>query len=91
MENIQNTTLIATEIILAVVVFKLVLSNWHPPIQESKQALLCILGGIIISMIIEPNIHSFVLGVIASGIGFYGGIYFKELREIKDGKNDLEG
>ena len=72
------------QLIFMLVVIRLILQNYKPPIQQSIQAFICVVIGVIISMIIEPNIYNFMNGIIASGVAFYGGIYLNELRMIKN-------
>lgn len=72
------------EVIFVIVVFKLILSNYEPPIQQSIQAAICVVIGICFSMAVEQNVHSFMAGIIAAGIGFYGGQYVNELRSLKN-------
>lgn len=89
MEVLETLFNVATvEIIFVIVVFKLILNNYEPPIQQSIQAFICVCIGVILAMIIETSVHSFMIGVISSGLGFYGGTYINEIRCIKDNMAD---
>lgn len=72
------------ELVFVIVVFKLILSNYKPPIQESLQALACVCIGIALALLMKFTVESFMLGVICSGLGFYGGTYVNEIRGIND-------
>ena len=72
------------EIIFVIVVFKLILSNYKPPLQQSIQATIWVCIGVILAMIIELSVHSFMVGIISSGLGFYGGTYINDIKGIKE-------
>lgn len=76
------------QLIFMLVVVRIILNNYKPPIQQSIQALICVACGIIVSMIIEPTINSFMNGIISAGIAFYGGIYFKAIKGLNDEAKD---
>lgn len=76
---ISLTTL---QLILVVITFKLILGDYIPPIQKSIQALVCVFIGASLSILIEPTVHGFMIGVISAGISFYGADYINELRKI---------
>lgn len=89
MEIIKSMISVATvEIIFVVVVFKLILGNYKPPIQESVQAFICTIIGVILAILVELNVYSLMTGIIASGVGFYGGTYINEIRMIKENLNN---
>ena len=75
-------SLTTLQIILVIITFKLILSDYIPPIQKSIQALVCVLIGSLLSVLVEPNVHGFMIGVISAGISFYGADYINELRKI---------
>ena len=75
-------SLTTLQIILVIITFKLILSDYIPPIQKSIQALVCVLIGSLLSVLVEPNVHGFMIGVISAGISFYGADYINELRSI---------
>lgn len=82
---IQTILSVATvELVFVIVVFKLILSNYEPPIQESIQALGCVFIGVTLALLMEFSVQSFMTGVICSGLGFYGGTYVNEIRGIKN-------
>ena len=72
------------QIIFVIITFKLILSDYEPPIQKSLQALICVVIGALISILIEPTVHGFMVGVISAGISFYGADYINEIRKITD-------
>lgn len=72
------------QVIFVIVVFKLMLSDYEPPIQKSLQALVCVVVGAVLSTILEPNVHGFMTGIICAGISFYGADYVNEVRKIAD-------
>lgn len=78
------------EIVLVVIVFKLILGNYKPPIQQSLQALICVAISVTLAMVIQPNVHSFMAGIISAGIGFYGGTYLNEIKGLKNDDADDE-
>lgn len=82
---ISLTTL---QLILVIITFKLILGDYIPPIQKSLQALVCVGIGSGLSVLIEPTVHGFMIGVISAGVSFYGADYINELRQIalKDSK-----
>lgn len=86
LEGIFNVGMV--QLIFMLVVVRIILNNYKPPIQHSLQVLICVACGIIVSMIIEPTINSFMNGIISAGIAFYGGIYFKEIKALNDEVND---
>lgn len=91
MEVLRELFNVATvEIIFCIVVFKLILTNYKPPIQQSIQAAVCVLIAVTLALIVNPTIESFMLGIISAGIGFYGGIYIDEIRGIKKDVTDDE-
>ncbi len=77
------------EIIIVVLTLKLIVSRWQPPIQESKQAILCIVIGTSIGIVINPTLNGFIYGIIASGIAFYGGDLLGNFKTIKEDLNEL--
>ena len=60
------------DLVLVVLVIKLVVSQWYPPITKSKQAILCIVIGTGLSLILDPSKTGLVTGIIGSGFAFYG-------------------
>lgn len=58
------------------------LGDYIPPIQKSLQAFICVCIGSSLSMLIEPTVHGFMVGVISAGVSFYGAEYINELRKI---------
>lgn len=72
------------QIIFVIITFKLILSDYQPPIQKSLQALACVLIGATLSTLLEPTVHGFMVGVICAGISFYGADYVNEVRKITD-------
>lgn len=81
-------SLTTIQLILVIVTFKLILGDYIPPIQKSLQALVCVVIGATLSLMIEPTVHGFMVGVISAGISFYGADYINELRQLttKDSK-----
>ena len=77
------------ELVLVVLTLKLIVSRWQPPIQESKQAILCIIMGTALGLVINPAKEGLIYGVIASGVAFYGGDLISSFKSIKDEINDL--
>lgn len=89
MEILQSIVSVATvEIVFVVVVFKLILGNYQPPIQQSIQAFVCVIIGVALALAIEQNVYSFMTGIISAGIGFYGGTYVNEIRGIRKELNE---
>lgn len=78
------------QIIFVIITFKLMLSDYEPPIQKSLQALVCVIVGATLSTLLEPSIHGFMTGVICAGISFYGADYINEIRKITDKNLDEE-
>lgn len=78
------------ELILVVLTLKLIVSRWQPPIQESKQAILCIFLGTILGLVVNPTKEGFTYGIIASGVAFYGGDLISSFKSIKDEIQDLK-
>lgn len=72
------------EITVVVLTLKLIVSRWQPPVQESIQALICILIGTTLGMIINFSVDGFVVGVLASGVGFYGKDLINQFTSIRD-------
>lgn len=77
------------ELVLVVLTLKLIVSRWQPPIQESKQAILCIFLGTGLGLLINPTKAGLVYGIIASGVAFYGGDLIHSFTAIKDDIKDL--
>lgn len=78
------------ELILVVLTLKLIVSRWQPPIQESKQAIFCIVVGTSIGWFINPTKEGIIYGIISSGIAFYGGDLISSFKSIKDEISDLK-
>ena len=78
------------ELVLVVLTLKLIVSRWQPPIQESKQAILCIFLGTGLGLLINPTKAGLVYGIIASGVAFYGGDLIHSFTAIKDDIKDLK-
>ena len=78
------------ELILVVLTLKLVVSRWQPPIQESKQAIFCIVLGTTLGLIVNPTKEGFIYGIISSGVAFYGGDLISSFKSIKDEITDLK-
>lgn len=72
------------QVIFVIITFKLMLSDYEPPIQKALQALVCVVVGAILSTLLEPNVYGFMSGVICAGISFYGADYINEIRKITD-------
>ena len=77
-------SIVTLQIIFVIVVFKLILSDYEPPIQKSLQALDCVVVGALLSTLINPTVNGFMTGVICAGISFYGADYVNEVRKITD-------
>lgn len=77
------------ELVLVVLTLKLIVSRWQPPIQESKQAILCIFLGTSLGLFVNPTKTGLVYGIIASGVAFYGGDLISSFTAIKDDIKDL--
>lgn len=77
-------SIVTLQIIFVIVVFKLILSDYEPPIQKSLQALVCVVVGALLSTLINPTVNGFMTGVICAGISFYGADYVNEVRKITD-------
>lgn len=60
------------EVVVIVMIIKLIVSNYQPPIQESIQAIICIAIGTVIGLLIDPSVEGLTTAIISSGIGFYG-------------------
>nr|DAY54826.1 MAG TPA: Protein of unknown function (DUF1043) [Caudoviricetes sp.] len=60
------------EVVVIVMIVKLIVSKYQPPLQESLQAIICILVGTIIGLLIDPSVEGFTTAIISSGVGFYG-------------------
>lgn len=71
------------EIIVVVITLKLIVSRWQPPVQESIQAIICIIIGTGIGFLINSSIEGFMSGIIASGVAFYGKDLIGEFKTIK--------
>lgn len=72
------------EMVVVVLILKLIVSRWQPPIQESLQAIICIILGTTVGFFFNPTPEGFITGIIASGVAFYGGDLFAEFRTIKE-------
>lgn len=72
------------EIIAIVVILKMVLVRWKPPVQESLQALICIVLGTGVGWLLNPTQDGLILGVIVSGVAFYGKSLITEFTELKE-------
>lgn len=83
-----------TEIVLIVLTLKLIVSRWQPPVQESLQAIICIVIGTGLGIFINPTKEGFITGLIASGFAFYGGDLkdsFKSMKsQLKDENEDMK-
>lgn len=77
-------SIVTLQIIFVIVVFKLILSDYEPPIQKSLQALVCVVVGALLSTLTNPTVNGFMTGVICAGISFYGADYVNEVRKITD-------
>ena len=71
------------EVVVIVMIVKLIVSKYQPPLQESLQAIICILVGTIIGLLIDPSVEGFTTAIISSGVGFYG----EELRTALKSNN----
>ena len=78
------------ELVLVVLTLKLIVSRWQPPIQESKQAILCIFLGTGLGLFVNPTKTGLIYGIIASGVAFYGGDVIQSCTAIKDDIKDLK-
>lgn len=72
------------EMVVVVLILKLIVSRWQPPLQESLQAIICIVLGTTTGYFFNPTKEGFIIGIIASGVAFYGGDLFAEFRTIKE-------
>ena len=72
------------DLILVVLVIKLVVSQWYPPIIKSKQAILCIVIGTGFSLLLDPSKTGLVTGIIGSGFAFYGEELITAFKGIAD-------
>lgn len=79
------------EIILIVLVLKLIVGNWQPPVQQSLQALICIGIGSVIALLIEPNMDNLFIGIIVSGFAFYGNELLFGLKSLKTDLENFKG
>ena len=61
------------EMVVVVLILKLIVSRWQPPLQESLQAIICIVLGTTTGYFFNPTKEGFIIGIIASGVAFYGG------------------
>lgn len=75
------------ELILVVLVVKLIVMQWYPPIQRSMQAIFCIVIGCALGVFMNPTKEGLITAVIGSGFAFYGG---ELLQAFKGITNDLE-
>ena len=88
---ITNFISMATlQVIFVIITFKLMLSDYEPPIQKSLQALVCVIIGAVLSTLLDPSVNGFMTGVICAGISFYGADYINEVRKIADKDADEE-
>ena len=60
-------------LILIVLSIKLIVMQWYPPIQKSKQAIISILLGTLMGCFLNPTKEGLVTGIIGSSFAFYGG------------------
>lgn len=77
------------ELIIIVLSIKLIVSKWQPPIQESKQALICIFIGTIIGFLIDQSKEGIVTGVIGSSFAFFGEELVTAFKGVRKDINDL--
>lgn len=78
------------EIFFIVLILKLIVVRWQPPLQQSMQAIICISLGTILGFGFYPSREGLITAILASGIAFYGGDIFSEFRSIKDDiKNEV--
>ena len=78
------------DLILIVLVVKLIVSQWYPPIIKSKQAILCITIGTLLALFLDPSKYGLVTGIIGSGFAFYGGELIQAFKTVADDAEDLK-
>lgn len=76
------------DLVLVVLIAKLIVSKYRPPIQESLQALICLFIGTSLGVFLNSTKEGFITGLIASGFAFYGGELFNEFKSVKENLKD---
>ena len=77
------------EILFVVLTLKLMVSRWKPPLQESAQAIICITLGSILGFVANPTKEGFILGIVTSGIAFYGKDLIENVKTIREDLKEL--
>lgn len=77
------------ELILIVLIIKLIVSQWYPPIQKSLQAILAIFLGIMFGCFINPTKEGLITAIIGSGFAFYGGELVNAFKDVSEDVKDL--
>ncbi|MBU5289980.1 hypothetical protein AALJ34_17105 [Paraclostridium bifermentans] len=68
---------------------KLILEKWEPPFQKSIQALIMLVIGGAGGWFIDSTKDGFLLGLIGGTVAYWGRNIFAEIKDIKDGSDDL--
>lgn len=72
-----------TELIIVILTIKLILARYKPPIQESVQAIICLIIGVALSIFLDPSKEGLMVGLIGSGFAFYGEELLQAFKKIK--------
>ncbi len=69
---------------------KMVVEKWEPPFQKSVQALILLALGAFTGCFLTPSKEGFITGLIAGTISFWGSGIFAEIKELKEGIQNIK-
>ena len=78
------------ELIIVVLIMKLIVGQWYPPVQKSLQAILCIGLGTSIGYMVTPTKEGLITGIIGSGFAFYGEELITAFKGVAEDVEDLK-
>lgn len=78
------------ELIIVVLIMKLIVGQWYPPVQKSLQAILCIGLGTSIGYMVNPTKEGLITGIIGSGFAFYGEELITAFKGVAEDVEDLK-
>lgn len=82
------------ELIMVTLIIKLIVMEWTPPIQRSKQAIFCLVIGSAFGVFLNPTREGAITAILASGFAFYGGELLNAFKNVAEDaqefKDDLD-
>ena len=78
------------ELIIVVLIMKLIVGQWYPPVQKSVQAIFCICIGTSIGYMVNPTKEGLITGIIGSGFAFYGDELIAAFKGVAADAEDLK-